>query len=219
MYIVMLGGPGSGKGTASDELAKIYNIAHLSTGDMLREEIKKGTPLGLEVKDLLAEGKLVSDEIVTRLIKNKLESPECENGAIFDGYPRTKNQAESLTELLNQINKNIDIAIELDVSDEVIIQRIINRQLCSNKECGAIYNKKFNPSKVPGVCDKCGSELVTRADDNRETVQERLDVYHGQAADIIKYYKDANLLYTISSDENTKPSDVIEKIKDYIAKM
>lgn len=219
MYIVMLGGPGSGKGTASEKLAEIYNIAHLSTGDMLREEIKKETPLGLEVKDLLSEGKLVSDEIVTKLIKNKLESSECENGAIFDGYPRTKNQAESLTKLLKNMDKNIDIAIELDVSDEIIIQRIINRQLCSNKECGAIYNKKFSPSKMSGICDKCGAELVTRADDNRETVQGRLDVYHSQAEDIIKYYKDEGILHIISSDENTKPSEVIEKIKEHIAKV
>lgn len=218
MYIVMLGGPGSGKGTSSDELAKIYNVAHLSTGDMLREEIKKETPLGLEVKDLLAEGKLVSDEIVTKLIKNKLLSEECKNGAIFDGYPRTKNQAENLTDLLNEMDKKIDIAIELDVSDEIIIQRIINRQLCSNKECGAIYNKKFNPSKVPGICDKCGAELITRADDNRETVQNRLDVYRKQASSIIKYYKDAGTLFTLKPTENTKPEDTIKQITEKIGK-
>lgn len=212
MIIVMLGGPGSGKGTASEELAKIYNLAHISTGDMLREEINKGSTLGLEVKGLLAEGKLVSDEIVSKLIENKLASEQCKNGAILDGYPRTKNQANVLSEILEKIGKKVDAAIELDVADEIIIERIINRQICSNKLCGAIYNTKFNPSKVAGVCDKCGSKLMTRPDDNRETVQNRLDVYHKESADIIKFYDDVGVLFTVRPDETTSPKDVVSEI-------
>lgn len=216
MYIVMLGGPGSGKGTASEELSKLYNIEHISTGDMLREEIKKESELGIEVKGLLAEGKLVSDEIVTKLIKNKLSSDECKNGAILDGYPRTENQAESLSNILKELEKNIDFAIELDVNDEIIIERIINRELCSNKECGAIYNTKFNPSKVAGICDKCGSKLIKRADDNRETVQKRLDIYHKESADIIQYYKNLGVLYTVKPTQTTSPKEVVNEISNYI---
>ena len=219
MYIVMLGGPGSGKGTASEKLSEIYHISHISTGDLLREEIKKESELGLQVKGLIAEGKLVSDEIVINLIKNKLVSEECKNGVIFDGFPRTEEQAIQLTKMLKELGKKVDITVELDASDELIIERIINRQLCMNKGCGAIYNKKFNPSKVPGICDKCGSKLITRADDNRETVQNRLDIYHKQAEAIINYYKKLGCLVTVTPTEKTKPSYVIDQITEYISKM
>lgn len=216
MIIVMLGGPGSGKGTASEKLSKMYGIEHISTGDMLREEIKKESPIGLQVKGLLAEGKLVSDEIVTELLKNKLAGTECQNGAILDGYPRTKKQAEILTKILKDLNKKVDSAIELDVADEIIIERIINRELCSNKECGAIYNKKYNPSKVVGICDKCGAKLITRPDDNRETVQNRLNVYHDESADIIEFYKNNNVLYTVCPTEKMTPDEVVSEITRYI---
>ena len=210
MYIVMLGGPGSGKGTTSETLAQKYNIEHISTGDMLREEIKKQSEIGINVEHLLSEGKLVPDEIVTKLIKERLNNSN--NGAVFDGYPRTIEQAKILTNILNELNKKIDKVIELDVPDEVIIQRIINRQLCSNKECGAIYNKKFKPSKLDGICDRCGSKLTERADDNRETVQKRLDIYHKESEEIINYYKDNKLLYTIHPNENTMPEEVMDEI-------
>lgn len=216
MYIVMLGGPGSGKGTASEELSKIYNIEHISTGDMLREEIKNETSLGLQVKELLANGKLVSDDIMIEIIKNKLSSKQYEKGAILDGFPRTKKQAEALDNILKQLGKTLDFAIELDVDDEIIIERIINRELCSNKECGAIYNSKFNPSKVSGICDKCGSNLIKRPDDNRQTVQSRLDVYHKEASDIIEYYKNSKVLFTIKPNQDTKPSEVVNQIVEHI---
>lgn len=216
MFIVMLGGPGSGKGTASEKLSEKYKLEHISTGDMLREEIKKESPLGLEVKGILAEGKLVSDEIVIKLIENKLSSEECKNGAILDGFPRTEKQAETLSEIVKKLGKKIDVAIELDVSDEIIIDRIINRILCSNKECGAIYNAKSHKPKVEGICDKCGSKLITRADDNRETVQNRLNVYHKESEGIINYYKNEGLLYTIHPTEKSIPEETLEKIEKYI---
>ena len=210
MYIVMLGGPGSGKGTTSDELAKKYNIEHIATGDMLREEIQKESTIGINVKNLISEGKLVPDEIVTELIKERLEKSN--NGAVFDGYPRTIEQAKILTKLLNELGVKLDAAIELDVPDEVIIQRIINREICSNKNCGAIYNKKFKPAKQEGICDKCGAKLIKRDDDNRETVQKRLDIYHKESEEIIRYYKQNELLHTIHPNENTQPKEVLDEI-------
>ena len=216
MNIVLLGGPGSGKGTASEGLEKIYNIAHISTGDMLREEIKKETPLGLEVKELMEEGKLVSDEIVTELLRNKLKSKDCENGAIFDGYPRNVAQAQTLTNILAELGKKIDIAIELDVDDEIIVERIVNRVSCPNKNCGAIYNTKFNPPKVENICDECGAELISRTDDNRETVKNRLNIYHEQSSAIIEYYKNEGVLYTLKPTADTKPEEILEQITEEI---
>ena len=210
MYIVMLGGPGSGKGTTSETLSQKFNIEHIATGDMLREEIHQKSKIGMQVEHLLADGKLVPDEIVTQLIKAHLKNDV--NGAVFDGYPRTLKQAKILTKILDELNVKLDVAIELDVPDEIIIQRIINRELCSNKKCGAIYNKKFKPSKQEGICDRCGSKLLTRVDDNRETVQKRLDIYHKESAEIIKYYKENKLLHTIYPDENTTPEEVLGEI-------
>ena len=210
MYIVMLGGPGSGKGTTSETLAQEFDIEHISTGDMLREEVHNKSKIGMQVEHLLADGKLVPDEIVTQLIKNRLRNSD--NGAVFDGYPRTLEQAKILTKILKELKVKLDIAIELDVPDEIIIQRIINRELCSNKKCGAIYNKKFKPSKREGICDRCGSKLLTRVDDNRETVQKRLDIYHKESEEIIKYYKENKLLHTIHPNEDTKPEEVLDEI-------
>ena len=213
MNIVMLGGPGAGKGTISDILVKELNIPHVSTGDMLREEIKKETELGLEVKKIIDEGKLVSTEIVTKLLENKLGSSDCENGVILDGYPRTKEQAEILDNVLEALGKKVDVAINIDVSDEIIIDRILNRVTCSNKDCGAIYNLKAIKPIKEGICDKCGSELTSRADDNRETIQNRLDVYHSEAKEILEYYENQGKLNSIRPTETTVPTETIEKIK------
>lgn len=216
MFIVLLGGPGAGKGTVSNEICERYKLPHISTGDMLREEIAKESELGLEVKGILASGGLVSDDIVKKLIKNKLSSKSCENGAILDGYPRTEKQAETLTEVVNSIGKKLDFAIELDLPDDIIVERVINRRLCSNKKCGAIYNAKYNKPKVEGICDDCGSELYQRPDDNEETIKHRLEVYHEEAEEILKYYKDNGLLTTVHLDGTETPQDLINKVIDII---
>ena len=168
MYIIMLGAPGSGKGTTAKVLAERTNLPHISTGDMFREQIKNGTELG-------------------------------------------KEQAEALASILQEKGKQVDIVPELVVPDQVIIDRILNRATCSNKECGAIYNTKFKPSKVPGVCDKCGSALVTRTDDNEEAIKTRLEVYRENSKDLIAYYKEKGVLVTITP-ENPNAENSTEQV-------
>ena len=202
MYIVMLGAPGSGKGTTAKILAKRLNLPHISTGDMFREQIKKGTELGKLADSYISKGELVPDELTINIVKDRLTWEDTKNGVILDGFPRTKAQAEALDEILQEAGKKVDIVPELIVPDQVIIDRILNRATCSNKECGAIYNTKYKPSKVPGVCDICGSKLVTRTDDN-EAIQNRLEVYRKNVQDLLDYYKEKNVLVSITPEDPT----------------
>ncbi len=200
MFIIMLGGPGSGKGSVGGILANDYKIPHISTGDIFRNEIKNETELGLQIKELIANGQLVSDELTIKIVENRLLEPDCENGVVLDGFPRTEAQAIALENFLKENNRKIDAAVELDLSDEDIATRIVNRVVCSNKECGESFNTVFMPPKVEGKCDKCGSDLYRRADDNEESVKNRLEVYHKQAEVILKFYKDRGLLFTVRPD-------------------
>ncbi len=203
MYIVMLGAPGSGKGTTAKILAKRLNLPHISTGDMFREQIKKGTELGKLADSYISKGELVPDELTINIVKDRLTWEDTKNGVILDGFPRTKAQAEALDAILQEAGKKVDIVPELIVPDQVIIDRILNRATCSNKECGAIYNTKYKPSKVPGVCDICGSKLVTRTDDNEEAIQNRLEVYRKNVQDLLDYYKEKNVLVSITPEDPT----------------
>ena len=203
MYIVMLGAPGSGKGTTSKILAKKLNIPHISTGDMFREQIKKGTELGKLADSYISKGELVPDELTINIVKDRLTWDDTKNGVILDGFPRTKAQAEALDEILEKQGKKVDKVPELIVPDQVIIDRILNRATCSNKECGAIYNTKYKPSKVPGICDVCGAKLVTRTDDNEEAIKNRLEVYRKNVQDLITYYKEKNVLISIMPKDPT----------------
>lgn len=215
MYIVMLGAPGSGKGSAAKILAKKTNLPHVSTGDMFREQIKKETELGKLANSYISNGKLVPDEVTINIVKDRLNWEDAKDGVILDGFPRTIEQAEALSEILKEKNKEVTIVPELVVSDEIIVQRILNRATCSNKECGAIYNTKFKPSKVAGICDVCGSELVTRTDDNEETIKNRLEVYRENAKDLISYYKERNVLVSIEPEDPTADNaseQVVDKI-------
>ena len=203
MYIVMLGAPGSGKGTAAKILAKRLNLPHISTGDMFREQIKKETELGKLADSYISKGELVPDELTINIVKDRLTWDDTKNGVILDGFPRTKAQAEALDKILEEQGKKVDIVPELIVPDQVIIDRILNRATCSNKECGAIYNIKYKPSKVPGVCDICGAKLVTRTDDNEEAIQNRLEVYRKNVQDLLTYYKEKNVLVSITPKDPT----------------
>ena len=189
MNIVMLGAPGTGKGTVAKVLAKRLGMPHISTGDMFREQIKNGTELGKEANDYISKGLLVPDELTIRIVKDRLSQPDTENGVILDGFPRTLEQAKELSNILAEKGNRVDLVPELKIPDEVIIQRIINRATCSNKECGAIYNLKYKPSKKEGICDYCGSKLSTRVDDNEQTVKQRLEVYYSNSKELINYYK------------------------------
>ena len=215
MYIVMLGAPGSGKGTAAKILAKRLNLPHISTGDMFREQIKKETELGKLADSYISKGELVPDEVTINIVKDRLTWDDTKNGVILDGFPRTKAQAEALDKILAEKGKKVDIVPELIVPDKVIIDRILNRATCSNKECGAIYNTKYKPSKVPGICDICGAKLVTRTDDNEQAIQNRLEVYRKNVQDLLNYYKEKNVLVSITPNDPTADNaseQVVENI-------
>lgn len=218
MYIIMLGAPGSGKGTLAKELSKQYNLVHISTGDIFRENIKNETELGKKANMYMSEGKLVPDDLTIDLVKNRLEQEDVKNGAILDGFPRTTHQAEELEKFIKNNNPIDTVAILLDIPDEDLVKRIVNRVICSNKECGAIYNTEFRKPKVEGICDVCGSKLIRRADDNEETVRDRLKVYHDNSKEIIEYYEGENVLFTLHPNiySETVLEDNISKTKAYL---
>ncbi len=217
MYIVMLGAPGSGKGTAAKILAKRTNLPHISTGDMFREQIKRGTELGKLAESYMSNGKLVPDEVTIGIVKDRLNSEDTKEGVILDGFPRTKMQAEALDEILKEQGKKVDIVPELIIPDDIIIDRILNRQTCSNKECGAIYNTKYKPSKVAGVCDVCGAPLSSRTDDNEETIKNRLEVYRENSKDLIEYYKEKGVLTQITPKDPTAENASEQAVEEILS--
>ena len=209
MYIVMLGAPGTGKGTIGKILSKDLNLVHVSTGDIFRDQINKGTELGKKIQGYIETGALVPDDVVIETVKTRLLEQDVANGAILDGFPRTSAQAEALKNFLKENKHGAKrIAIELDVPDDEIIRRVVNRLICSNKSCGAIYNKETKPPKKEEICDVCGSELKRRDDDNKETVTKRLEIYHQNSKDLIDFYRKNNALYSIY------PKDLDVAVKD-----
>ena len=192
MKIIMLGAPGAGKGTQAKKIAEKYGIPHISTGDIFRANIKNQTELGKKAKAYMDQGALVPDELTLELIMDRFTNEDCKNGYVLDGFPRTIPQAEALTKALADKQDAVDYAINVDVPDEAIVTRMSGRRACL--ACGGTYHIKFNPTKVEGICDACGGELVLRADDKPETVQKRLDVYHEQTQPLIDYYQAQNIL-------------------------
>ena len=220
MYIVMLGAPGSGKGTTAKVLAKKTGLPHISTGDMFREQIKKQTELGELANSYISKGQLVPDEVTINIVKDRLNWEDAKDGVILDGFPRTIMQAEELDKILEELQNKVTIVPELVIPDQIIIERILNRATCSNKECGAIYNTKFKPPKVEGKCDVCGAELVIRTDDNEETIKNRLDVYRKNSKELIEFYKEKGVLATITpknpetSDTEQVANEILNLIKN-----
>ncbi|MDO5520747.1 MAG: adenylate kinase [bacterium] len=208
MKIVMLGAPGAGKGTQAKKIAEKYQLPHISTGDIFRANIKNGTELGQKAKTYMDQGLLVPDELVVDLVVDRLKQEDCKNGYILDGFPRTIPQAEALDAALKAINETMDYAINVEVPDENIINRMSGRRACVS--CGATYHLQFNPTKTEGVCDACGSELILRDDDKAETVKKRLDVYHDQTQPLIDYYKNAGILVDV--DGTVDMNDVFNAI-------
>ena len=184
MRIILLGAPGAGKGTQAKMIEKQFNIAHISTGDMIRETIKSGSELGNELKHILDNGQLVSDEFIIKIVKDRISNDDCKNGFMLDGVPRTIVQAEKLDEL----GVNIDYIVEVDIPDELLIERITGRRV--HPASGRTYHIKFNPPKKDGIDDVTGEELILRTGDNEDTVKERLAVYHNQTSPLINFYKD-----------------------------
>ena len=205
--LIFLGGPGAGKGTVSNLMIAKYGVAHISTGDILRAEVAKGTPAGKEAGAIMKAGGLVPDALVCGMVGERLAQKDCDNGFILDGFPRTIAQADALTETLNKLGKKIDAVIYLNVADEIILERLTARLNC--RGCEAIYNKIFMPPKTEGICDKCGSELYQRSDDSLETAKSRLEVFYKQTQPLIDYYEKAGLLMTVTELDAAKIVDGI----------
>ena len=195
MKIIMLGAPGAGKGTQAKRIAEKYSLPHISTGDIFRANIKNGTELGNKAKSYMDKGSLVPDEITIGMLIDRINDKDCVNGYVLDGFQRTLAQASSLDEALAKRNEKIDYAIDVDVPDENIINRMGGRRACLN--CGATYHLEFIPTKVEGICDNCGNEIVIREDDKPETVKKRLEVYHAQTQPLIDYYSNKDILKSV----------------------
>lgn len=218
MYIIMLGAPGTGKGTVASLLSENLGIPQISTGDIFRKNIKEGTELGKLAQSYIDKGQLVPDEVTIKIVEDRLEESDAQNGAILDGFPRTISQAEALRDIAKSKNKKIDLVVNLSTPREEIVERIINRRVCSNQQCKAVYNIKLSPPKVEGICDKCGEKLITRKDDNVETIENRLNTYFQQTSPLIEFYKQEGNLYdaTVSEKINKMGVDVAKDLVEYI---
>ena len=211
MKIIMLGAPGAGKGTQAKMIAEKCGIPHISTGDIFRANIKNGTELGAKAKEYMDKGLLVPDELVCDLVVDRIQQADCEKGYILDGFPRTIPQAEALENALNAIEQKLDYALDIDVPDENIINRMSGRRACVG--CGATYHVLFNPTKVEGKCDVCGESLILRDDDKPETVKKRLDVYHTQTQPLIDFYTERKVLVEVDGTQS------MDKVFDDIMKI
>ena len=220
MILIMLGAPGTGKGTVASKLSEKLGIPQVSTGDIFRKAIAEKTPVGIEAEKYISQGMLVPDEVTIKIVEERLKDSDVQNGLILDGFPRTIEQADALDEMLKAANKNIRLAINLETPEEEIIDRIVSRRICSNQDCKAVFNTKLNPPKVEGICDKCGAELKQRKDDNEETVKNRLETYYKQSAPIVDYYKNKGLLYSseVSLKINKMAIDVVEEVYEMLTK-
>ena len=216
MYIVLLGAPGSGKGTVGKIIAEDLKLAHISTGDLFRENLKNETELGKEAKKYMDKGELVPDDVTIRMLKARLNEKDVENGAVLDGFPRTEVQAQSLDKMLGEMGAKVDMALNIDVPFDEIVERIANRRSC--KGCSEIYNVVFNPPKQEGICDKCGGELYQREDQKPEVVENRLKVYSASAQELINHYKKAEVLYDAKAGDSVGKTsyDVAKEVEEFI---
>lgn len=221
MILIMLGAQGTGKGTVAGILSKKTGWPQISTGDIFRKNIAEKTELGIEANKYIAGGNLVPDEITVPMVKARLEEEDAKDGAILDGFPRTIAQAETLDKMLKEQGKKVDLVINLTTPREEIITRILNRRVCSNKECKATYNLTMNPSKVEGICDKCGSNLVQREDDsNADSIKTRLNIYDEKTRPLVEYYEHKGILRTeeVSEKINRLGQDIAEDVYNTLIK-
>lgn len=210
MNIMLFGAPGAGKGTQAKYIIEKYKIPQISTGDILREAVKSKTPMGLEAKSCMEAGKLVSDEIIVGIIKDRLSMEDCKKGFILDGFPRTIAQAKALEKLMDEMKISLDKVISLNVPDDLIVGRVVGRRVC--KSCGASFHIEFNPSKKDDFCDFCGGILAQRKDDNEETVAKRLSEYHNQTAPLFNFYNEKGIMKEIDGTKDIKEitADIFE---------
>lgn len=197
MRIILLGPPGAGKGTQAENIKAKWDIAHISTGDILRANVKACTDLGKTAKKYMDEGGLVPDELIIAMMESRLQEGDAQKGFLLDGFPRTSGQAEALDELLGRLGMKLDAVIELSVSDDVVVNRLTSRRVCGC--CGEIYNTVAKPPRVDSVCDKCGGEVVQRGDDTEPVIRKRLSVFREQTAPLIEYYRNKGILMTVDA--------------------
>jgi adenylate kinase len=219
MRLILLGAPGSGKGTMAAVLASRLGVAHISTGDLFRKHLDEGSELGNLAKSYMDQGQLVPDDVTIRMVKDRLNEDDTKDGFIFDGFPRTISQAEALEKLLEEAGSPVDAAVDLVVPDEELFRRITTRRVCL--DCGMPYNVLTRPTKIEGVCDSCGGNVVQRADDNEETLKKRLDVYRTQTAPLIDFYAKRGLLVEYDNDRKSDSAsieDVLHDIRAAVAK-
>jgi len=203
--LILLGAPGAGKGTVAKLLTAVDGSVQISTGDILRGAVQAGTELGKKAEAFMKAGDLVPDELIMGIMGDRLQEPDCEKGFLLDGFPRTIPQAEALKELLVKLGIKLDMAVSLDVPRDVILDRLTTRRTCSNSDCQAIYNVKSNPTKVEGVCDKCGSPVIQRDDETEEAISKRLETYNEKTAPLVSFYEKEGLLMSV----NATSSDVV----------
>ena len=221
MNIIMLGAQGTGKGTVAGLISGEIGIPQISTGDIFRKNISEQTPLGIEADKYISKGNLVPDEITVPMVKDRLTWEDARNGAILDGFPRTIEQAKKLDEILAISGKKVDLVVNLTTPREEIITRILNRRVCSNKDCKATYNLKMQPSKIEGICDKCGAQLKQREDDsNEESIKTRLNIYDEKTKPLVEYYEKKGVLTTqeVSERINRLGKDVAEDVYAMLTK-
>ena len=221
MVIIMLGAPGTGKGTIAKILSENLNIPQVSTGDIFRKNITEKTPLGIEADKYISQGNLVPDEITIPMVEDRLTWDDAKNGVILDGFPRTIKQAEALDKILEAKGEKIDLVVNLVTPKEEIIDRMLTRRVCTNPDCKATYNTKLHPPKVEGICDKCGAPLKQRDDDsNPEAIKRRLEIYEEKTSPLVEYYKNKGVLRTetVSISINRMGKDVAKDIVEYIKK-
>jgi adenylate kinase len=197
MRIILIGPPGAGKGTQAAAIKEKYDVAHISTGDMLRENVNSGTELGFEAKKFMDAGSLVPDELIIDMMRGRLNQPDTAGGFMLDGFPRTVTQAEALDELMDDMSLALDAVVLLDVPDETVVSRLSSRRVCSS--CGAIYNTRAHPTKAEGICDICSGSVVQRDDDREDVIRNRLAVYHDKTAPLVEYYGRTGRLHRVGA--------------------
>lgn len=211
MKLILLGAPGAGKGTVAKLLTAIDGSVQISTGDILRGAVTAGTELGKEAEGYMKRGDLVPDSLIMGIMGNRLQESDCENGFLLDGFPRTIPQAEELTALLEKLDIKLDMAVDIDVPKDIILDRLCTRRTCENPECQAIYNVKSNPPKVEGICDKCGAKAIQREDETEEAISHRLATYNEKTSPLIGFYEKAGLLMSVPA---TSSDAVINAVKE-----
>jgi len=214
MKIILLGGPGAGKGTQAQKMAEEYSIAHIATGDILRQSIKDGTELGVEAKSYMDRGQLVPDDVVIGIIKERLAQDDIQSGFVLDGFPRTVPQAEALSLLTKELNMPMDAVINIKTSSDVVVERLSGRRTC--RDCQTVYHIFYSPPKKEGKCDRCDGELYQRDDDKEETIRKRLKVYEDQTFPLLEYYKTSGKLLEVSGDVSI--AEVFESIVQILRK-